>query len=116
FFAVAQPRAHTTGAPSRPLAGLLAGLAFGQWALARIDFFLIMVPLAAYLAYLLLTRRIDRPHLLMVAGATAMLLHAALHAILIARAYLFDTLFARLQDYALTALLAMPFLTPTLRT
>jgi hypothetical protein len=44
-----------------------------------------------------------------------MLLHAGLQIVFLARAYFFDTLFARLQDFALTAALALPFLTPTLR-
>jgi hypothetical protein len=47
----------------------------------------------------------------------AMLTHAALHIIFIARGYFFDTLFTRLQDQsALVATLTMPFLSDTLRT
>jgi hypothetical protein len=70
----------------------------------------------AYLFYIWLARRWGRAHTLLAAGLGAMLLHAALHVVFIARAYFFDTLYARLQDYALTALAALPFLTPTLRT
>lgn len=94
---------------------LLAGLAFGQLALARIDFFLVLVPVALYLFYLWLTRRWTRTQSWLGIGLAAMLIHAAIHITTIARAYFFDTLFARLQDYALTALLALPFLTPPLR-
>jgi hypothetical protein len=94
---------------------LLAGLAFGQLALTRIEFFLVVGPLALYLIVIWLARRWTLPHTALLAGAGAMLLHAGLQIVLLARAYFFDTLFARLQDFALTAALALPFLTPTLR-
>jgi hypothetical protein len=97
-------------------AALVAGVAFGQVALARIDFVLVVAPIVGYLFYIWLTRRWARLHTLLAVGLGAMLLHAALHVVFIARAYFFDTLYARLQDYALTALLTLPFLTPTLRT
>jgi hypothetical protein len=99
----------------RGFAALLAGLAFGQVALTRVDFALVIVPVAAYLFYIWLTHRWSRTHTLLASGILAMLLHAALHVVFIARAYFFDTLFARLQDYALVALFSMPFLTPELR-
>jgi hypothetical protein len=95
---------------------LLAGLAFGQVALARADFGLVIAPLAAYLFYIWLTRRWSRVHTLLAGGLGVMLIQAVLHITFIARAYFFDTFYARLQDYALTALAALPFLTPTLRT
>ncbi|MEN9936938.1 MAG: hypothetical protein RLZZ387_3517, partial [Chloroflexota bacterium] len=95
--------------------GLLAGLAFGQLALARIDFFLVLGPLAIYLLYTWLTRRWFHAHTLLLAGLAVMLAHAAVQFTTLARAYFFDTLFARLQDYAVTALVALPFLTPALR-
>lgn len=94
---------------------LLAGLAFGQLALARIDFFLVLAPLALYLLYMWLSRRWWRPHTALAAALGLLLLHAALQFTTLARAYFFDTLYARLQDYALTALLTLPFLTPALR-
>jgi hypothetical protein len=94
---------------------LLAGLAFGQLALTRIEFFLVVGPLALYLIFIWLARRWTLLHTALLAGAGAMLLHAGLQIVLLARAYFFDTLFARLQDFALTAALALPFLTPTLR-
>jgi hypothetical protein len=97
-------------------AALIAGLALGQVALTRIDFALVVAPALAYLFYIWLTRRWTRAHTLLAGGLGAMLLHAALHVVFIARAYFFDTLYARLQDYALTALVSLPFLTPTLRT
>lgn len=95
---------------------LLAGICFGQWALARLDVFLILAPLALLLGYAWLTRRFGVAYRWLGLGLGAMLLHATLHGVFVARAYIFDTLFTRLQDYALTALLAMPFLTPTLQT
>jgi hypothetical protein len=94
---------------------LLAGLAFGQLALTRIEFFLVTGPLALYLIFIWLARRWTLPHTALLAGAGVMLLHAGLQIVFLARAYFFDTLFARLQDFALTAALALPFLTPTLR-
>jgi hypothetical protein len=94
---------------------LLAGIAFGQLALARIDFILMVAPVLAYLCYMWLTGRWSRRETWLSAGMFAMLLHAAIHIATIARAYFFDTLFARLQDYAIPALLSLPFLTPELR-
>ena len=95
--------------------GLLAGIAIGQVALARLDFFLLL-PVLVYLLYVGVTRRWDGHHTALALGLGALLLHAGLHIGLIARAYFFDTGHDRLQDYALVALLSMPFLTPALRT
>jgi hypothetical protein len=94
---------------------LLCGLALGQLALARIDFALAVAPLMLYLGYVWLMRRWAATHTALATGLGLMLLHAAVHIATLARAYFFDTLFARLQDYALTALVALPFLTPALR-
>jgi hypothetical protein len=105
--------AHTTRYAR--FSALLAGVAFGQLALTRIDFALVVGPVVAYLLYTWLARRWKRTHTVLAASLGALLAHAALHIVLIARAYFFDTLFARLQDYALPALLSMPFLTPELR-
>jgi hypothetical protein len=105
----------TPNLPPSTFHALLAGLAFGQLALTRIEFFLVTGPLALYLIVIWLARRWTLPHTALLAGAGAMLLHAGLQIVLLARAYFFDTLFARLQDFALTAALALPFLTPTLR-
>ncbi len=96
-------------------AALLAGVAIGQVALARIDFFL-LGPLLVYLLYIWLTRRWQRSHTALLFGLGAMLIHAALHISLIARAYFFDTAHERLlRDYALIALLSLPFLSPAVR-
>lgn len=93
----------------------LAGIAFGQFALTRIDFFLVVGPALIYLLFCWLAHRWNRGHTALALGMGAMLLHAGLHVAFIARAYFFDTAYARLQDYALTAHLALPFLTPLLR-
>lgn len=96
-------------------AAALAGIAIGQVALARIDFFL-LGPLLLYLLYVWLTRRWRRIHTALLLGLGAMLIHAALHISLIARAYFFDTAHERLlRDYALIALLSIPFLSPAVR-
>ncbi len=93
----------------------LAGIAFGQLMLTRIDFFLVIGPLLFYLLYCLLTRRWYAGQTALALGLGAMGVHAGLHVIFIARAYFFDTGFDRLQDYALTTYLALPFFTSTLR-
>jgi hypothetical protein len=109
------PQPSTPNLPPSTFHALLAGLAFGQLALTRIEFFLVVGPLALYLIFIWLTRRWTPPHTALLASAGVMLLHAGLQIVFLARAYFFDTLFARLQDFALTAALALPFLTPTLR-
>ncbi len=100
--------------PGRIAAAALAGIAFGQVALARIDFFL-LAPALLYLGYCWLTYRWHREQTALAAGMLVMLVHAALHISFIARAYFFDTGFARFQDFAITSLLALPFLTPAVR-
>ncbi|MGQ9876497.1 MAG: hypothetical protein ACUVSL_14710 [Chloroflexus sp.] len=92
----------------------LAGIAFGQVALARIDFFL-LAPAMLYLGYCWLSRRWQPEQTALALGMLAMLVHAVLHIIFIARAYFFDTGFARFQDFALTSLIALPFLSPAVR-
>ncbi|HEU4322465.1 MAG TPA: hypothetical protein VFS21_04875 [Roseiflexaceae bacterium] len=122
-FAVMAGTQRAAGATRRALpldrasfAALLAGLAFGQWALTRIDFLLVVPLLAAYLLWAWLTRRWGRPQTLLALGYAAMLLHALLHILFIARAYFLDTLYARLQDQsALVAATVLPFLTERLR-
>lgn len=94
---------------------IIAGLAIGQLALARIEFFLVVVPVLLFLLYTWLTRRWGHQIAVFAASFAAMLLHAAVQFATVGRAYVFDTLFARLQDYAITSLIALPFLTPNLR-
>ncbi|MFN8480732.1 MAG: hypothetical protein U0074_23205 [Kouleothrix sp.] len=100
----------------RTFAGVLAGVAAGQLAMARIDFFPIVLPLLAYLAYQALMRRWSRPLSALALGLSAMLAHMSIHIVTISRAYVIDTLFARLQDKsAIIATLTLPLLNPTLR-
>ena len=97
---------------------LLAGLAIGQIALTRLDFFLVggpLVPVAAYLLYSAVSRRWSRAHTYFALGLALMLAQAALHIGFIARAYFFDTTAARLRDSAIVATLSLPFLTETMR-
>jgi hypothetical protein len=110
-FSLQSPKGH----PAFSVPALLAGLAFGQLALARIEFFLVLAPLVLYLLYTWLTRRWSRSFTLLAAALGVTLLHAAVQFTTLARAYFFDTLYARLQDYAVTALISLPFLTPALR-
>ena len=72
--------------------------AAGQLALARIDFFVLVLPLLLFLAYMALTKRWSAGLWALTGGLAAMLLHALLHIVFISRAYFFDTLYARLQD------------------
>ena len=96
------------------LVPLMAGVSIGQVALARLDFFL-LGPVLGYLLYCWLSRRWSRPQTLMALGLGAMLLHAGLHLAVIAQAYLFDTGYDRIREYALLGLISLPFLTPELR-
>jgi hypothetical protein len=105
---------RSDGFQSRHLYAILAGVAIGQVALTRIDFFL-LGPVLLYLLYCWVTRRWSKTDTLFALGLGAMLLHAALHIGFIARAYFFDTGHDRFQDYALIARLALPFLTTAVR-
>ncbi len=105
----------TLHVPRSTFLALIAGFAFGQLALTRIEFLLVVGPVALYLLYVWLARQWMQSHTAVLAGMTAMIVHAGIQIVFLARAYFFDTLFARLQDFALTAALALPFLTPTLR-
>ena len=104
----------TVHRPSSIVYGLLAGIAIGQVALARLDFFL-LGPVLVYLLYCWVSRRWARPQTLLALGLGLMLAHAGLHIAFIARAYFFDTGHERLKDYALIAFLSLPFLTEPLR-
>jgi hypothetical protein len=96
--------------------GLIAGVAAGQLALTRIDFFVLVAPLLAYLAYMALTKRWHAPQSALAGGLGVMLAQALLHIIFISRAYFLDTLYARLQDQsAIVARLAYVLWTPALR-
>jgi hypothetical protein len=97
-------------------AGLLAGVAAGQLALTRIDFFVIVAPLLLYLAYMALTKRWSVALWALASGLGVMLLQAVLHIIFISRAYFLDTLYARLQDQsAIVANLVYYLWTPALQ-
>ncbi|KPV52676.1 hypothetical protein SE17_14050, partial [Kouleothrix aurantiaca] len=115
-FAAMQPAGDEQSDARQSFAGLLAGVAAGQLALTRIDFFPIVIPFLAYIGYMALLRRWSRPILALALGMGAMLLQAMAHILTISRAYFFDLIYARLQDQsALAATLAWPFLTPGLR-
>ncbi|MCG8351053.1 MAG: hypothetical protein MI924_25060 [Chloroflexales bacterium] len=105
---------RSDGFQTRYLYAILAGVAIGQVALTRIDFFL-LGPVLLYLLYCWVTRRWSKIDTMFALGLGAMLLHAALHIGFIARAYFFDTGHDRFQDYALIARLALPFLTAAVR-
>ena len=94
-----------------------SGLAFGQVLLVRIDALFLVAPLIlAYLGWRWIARRWDRADSALGIGFGLMALHAGVHALVFARAYFFDTGFARLQDQsAIIARLTLPFLTDTLR-
>lgn len=113
--AVAQGEPASAGSERQPLLyALLTGVAIGQVALTRIDFFL-LGPVLIYLLYCFLARRWTKVQTGLSIGLGLMLLHAALHILFIARAYFFDTGFNRFQDYALIARLVMPLLTPAVQ-
>jgi hypothetical protein len=114
---VSRFRSRASGLESRHWwGGLIAGVAAGQLALTRIDFFVLLAPLLLYLAYMALTKRWGPPLWALAGGLGVMLLQALLHVVFISRAYFLDTLYARLQDQsAIVARLAYLLWTPALR-
>lgn len=116
FFAKAMGE-RAEGKATRPAlaAALLAGVAIGQVALARIDAFL-LGPAVAYLLYCWVSRRWGPVQTALALGLGAMLIHAGLHIGFVARAYFFDTAHDRLmRDYALVAWASLPFLSDSVR-
>jgi hypothetical protein len=112
---IPNPRAPSP-IPHAWFGGLITGLAAGQLALARIDFFVLVLPLLLFLAYMARTKRWGTPLWALAGGLAVMLTHALLHIVFISRAYFFDTLYARLQDQsAIVFYLTLPFLPPVLR-
>lgn len=111
---VSMPTHHDDSARESIIYGALAGLAIGQVALARIDFFL-LGPVLGYLLYFWVARRWGPAQTALAIGLALMLTHAGLHIATIARAYFFDTGHDRLREYALVALFSLPFLTPELQ-
>jgi hypothetical protein len=95
--------------------GAILGGALGALALTRIDCFWVVGPALALLLYAALTRRWHVGYTALALTLGGLLLHTALHTVLIARAYFFDTGYARFQDFALTIHLTLPFLTDELR-
>ena len=92
--------------------GALAGGAFGSLALTRIDFVWAVGPVSALLLYVALTRRWNRGYTALALVLGALLLHAGLHGLFVARAYVIDTALPTLQKYALTIYAAWPLLSP----
>lgn len=92
--------------------GALAGGAFGSLALTRIDFVWAVGPVVALLLYVALTRRWDRGYTALAVVLGALLLHAGLHGLFWARAYVIDTVLPTLQTYAITIYAAWPLLSP----
>jgi 4-amino-4-deoxy-L-arabinose transferase-like glycosyltransferase len=95
--------------------GGVVGGTFGALALTRIDCFWVVGPALALLVYVALTRRWHAGYSALALTLGGLLIHTALHTVQIARAYFFDTGYARFQDYALTIHLSLPFLTPELQ-
>ncbi len=95
--------------------GMLVGGAFGALALTRIDFFLVVGPTLALLLYVAITRRWHSGYTALALTLGGLLLHAGLHTLLIARAYLIDTGIPTLQKYALTIYASWPLLSPELK-
>ena len=95
--------------------GALTGVAFGQAALTRIDFPLALAPIFLLVIYVALTSRWHAGYTAMTLALGALVLHTALHTLLIARAYFFDTYYSILQKSVLTISLSLPFLSLELR-
>lgn len=107
--------ADATRRPQRIWWGTIAGGAFGELALTRIDFPLAISPVIALLVYAGVTHRWHAGHWAMLGTLGLGLLHALLHILLIARGYFIDTTIPTLQKYALTIWLSWPLLSPALR-
>lgn len=90
--------------------GVIVGAAFGQLTLTRIDGVFAAGLTIALLIYVAYTRRWHVGYSALALTLGAALLHILLHILLIARAYFFDTAYARLQDFAFTIYLSLPFL------
>ena len=96
--------------------GALAGVAIGQLALARIDFFWAVGPALLFLLYIAVTHRWRAGHTAMALALALLLLHAALHVVFIARAYFFDTGYSPLgQVSAIVEWFTLPFITERMR-
>ncbi|MBV9792243.1 MAG: hypothetical protein JOZ51_28925, partial [Chloroflexi bacterium] len=95
--------------------GAIVGGAAGSLALTRIDFFWVVGPALVLLVYVALTHRWHVGYTALALTLGGLLLHTALHTVLISRAYFFDTGYARFQDFALTIYATLPFLTPDLQ-
>lgn len=95
--------------------GAIAGGTAGSLALTRIDFFWVVGPLLVLLVYVGITRRWHVGYTALALTLGGLLIHTALHTVLISRAYFFDTGYARFQDFAITIYATLPFLTPDLQ-
>ncbi|HEY0605886.1 MAG TPA: hypothetical protein VGD58_23385 [Herpetosiphonaceae bacterium] len=95
--------------------GTIVGGAAGSLALTRIDFFWVVGPALVLLVYVALTHRWHVGYTALALTLGGLLIHTALHTVLISRAYFFDTGYARFQDFALTIYATLPFLTPDLQ-
>ncbi len=86
-----------------PLMGALAGLALGQVMLVRVDaYFLLGIPVL-WVAYLRLTRRLGRRHLVFLVPFLALSLHSLVHGRLQSWPYLYNSYRWQLQRLPLPA-------------
>ncbi len=96
--------------------GAITGIAFGELAITRIDFFWAVGPALLWLLYVAVTRRWQAGHTALCIAMCTLLAHAALHVIFIARAYFFGTAYSPLgQVSALVEWLTLFFVTPKMR-
>lgn len=107
--------ADATHRPQRLWWGAIAGGAFGELALTRIDSPLAISPLIALLVYMAVTHRWHAGYWAMLGMLALGLLHALLHTVLIARGYFVDTMLPTLQKYALTIWLSWPLLSQEIK-
>ena len=107
--------ADATVRPYRIWWGAIAGAAFGELALTRIDSPLAISPLLALLVYVAVTHRWHAGYWAMLGTLVIGLIHALLHTVLIARGYFVDTMIPTLQKYAITIWLSWPLLSQDIR-
>ncbi len=102
-------------ANGEPFWGLLAGLAIGMVGLVRVEFIFPWLLLLPYLAVLIVAHRVRRGHQALLAVLGVLGLETLLLFLTLTRAYTINSYYHRLMDFATTAWLVYPLLTPNLQ-
>lgn len=93
----------------------LCGLAIGQLALMRLEFYFGVFPIVLYLAAALIRRRWRMGETAMLLGFGLMMVHAAIHISTIGWLYFMNNTWGKFQDFAIISRLVHPFYPPLLQ-